>query len=80
MLGTRASAPDDASDGAEARFRQHDAVARHLALATAKEPLLIVLDDIQWADSASLRLLLDLVALRRGGRILVIATLRSGEG
>src|ERR1700761_1381058 len=68
------------SAGAEARFRQHDAVARHLAVASAKEPLLIVLDDVHWADSASLRLLLDLIALRRGGRILVIAALRSGEG
>jgi DNA-binding SARP family transcriptional activator len=69
-----------AADGAEARFRQHDAVARHLAVASSKEPLLIVLDDLHWADSASVRLLLDLIALRRGGRILVVATLRSDEG
>jgi DNA-binding SARP family transcriptional activator len=79
LLGTESSPLAESSDGAEARFRQHDAVARHLAIATAKEPLLIVLDDLQWADPASLRLLLDLIALRRGGRILVIATLRSGE-
>ena len=80
LLGHDAPAHIGTSDGAEARFRQHDAVARHLAIASAKEPLLIVLDDVHWADSASLRLLLDLIALRRGGRILVIATLRSGEG
>ncbi len=69
-----------AADGAEARFRQHDAVARHLAVASSKEPLLIVLDDLHWADAASVRLLLDLIALRRGGRILAVATLRAGEG
>ncbi len=79
LLGTETAPAAESSDGAEARFRQHDAVARHLALATAKEPLLIVLDDLQWADAASLRLLLDVMALRRGGRILVIATLRVGE-
>ncbi len=67
-------------DAAEARFRQHDAVARHLAASTADTPLLLVLDDLQWADGSSLRLLLDLVALRRGGRILLVATIRSGEG
>jgi hypothetical protein len=80
LLGQHSAPSAGASDGAEARFRQHDAVARHLAVASAKEPLLIVLDDVHWADSASVRLLLDLMALRRGGRILVVATLRSGEG
>ena len=80
LLGQHAPANAGPADGAEARFRQHDAVARHLAVASAKEPLLIVLDDLHWADSASVRLLLDLIALRRGGRILVVATLRSGEG
>ncbi|HEX4015345.1 MAG TPA: BTAD domain-containing putative transcriptional regulator [Frankiaceae bacterium] len=79
LLGTETAPSAASSDGAEARFRQHDAVARHLAHATAKEPLLIVLDDLQWADAASLRLLLDIVALRRGGRMLVLATLRTGE-
>ncbi len=80
LLGQDAPPHAARSDGAEARFRQHDAVARHLAVASAKEPLLIVLDDLHWADSASLRLLLDLIALRRGGRVMVVATLRSGEG
>ena len=37
-------------------------------------------DDLHWADSGSVRLLLDLIALRRGGRILVVTTMRSGEG
>jgi DNA-binding SARP family transcriptional activator len=67
-------------DVAEARFRQHDAVARHLAASTTDQPLLLVLDDLQWADTSSLRLLMDLVALRRGGRVLLVATVRSGEG
>ena len=71
---------DPGGDAAEARFRQHDAVARHLAASTSDAPLLLVLDDLQWADGSSLRLLLDLVALRRGGRILLVATVRSGEG
>src|SRR6185312_1929995 len=68
------------TDPAEARFRQHDTVARHLAAVAADQPLLLVLDDLQWADSASLRLLLDIASMQRGGRILIVATVRTGEG
>ncbi|GIH24243.1 ATPase AAA [Acrocarpospora phusangensis] len=63
----------------EARFRLHRAVAAYLAAVSAARPLLLVLDDLQWADAASLGLLADLAKLQRG-RVAVVITVRSGEG
>ena len=40
-----------------ARFQLFDAVVRVLAGLAARQPLLVVLDDLHWADEASLRLL-----------------------
>ena len=78
LIGDKAVNPtEQVIDPAEARFRQHEAVARYLALATRAKPLVIVLDDLNWADAASSRLLLDLLTLRRGGRLLIIATAHS---
>ena len=38
----------------EGRFRVYDALAELLRRASAEAPLLVVLDDLQWADEASL--------------------------
>src|SRR5829696_4757614 len=46
---------------AEARFRLFDAVASMLTAAARDQPLLLVLDDLHWADEPSL-MLLDFVA------------------
>ena len=43
--------------GEEGRLRLYDAVADLLAAAAAERPLLVVLDDLHWADASSLRLL-----------------------
>ncbi|TKK89847.1 hypothetical protein FDA94_08155 [Herbidospora galbida] len=72
--------PTGETEAGEGRFRLHQAVAAHLASAAAVRPLLVVLDDLQWADSASLGLLADLVHLLKRGRIAVLVTVRSGEG
>jgi hypothetical protein len=42
---------------AAARFRLFDAVVRVLAGLAGRQPLVLVLDDLHWADEASLRLL-----------------------
>ncbi|HMJ75721.1 MAG TPA: BTAD domain-containing putative transcriptional regulator [Iamia sp.] len=47
---------------------------------TAAHPMLLVLDDLQWADPAALGLLAHLLAFERGGRILVLATVRRPAG
>ncbi|MFC6080196.1 BTAD domain-containing putative transcriptional regulator [Sphaerisporangium aureirubrum] len=68
------------ADAAEARFQRHAGLIRRLSDATAKAPCLVVLDDVQWADDTSLRLLADLLTLATpAGRLCVVATLRTGE-
>ncbi|GAA0396335.1 ATPase AAA [Acrocarpospora corrugata] len=66
-------------EAGEARFRLHRAVADYFASVSAARPLLLLLDDLQWADAASLGLLADLAKLQRG-RVAVVITVRSGEG
>jgi tetratricopeptide (TPR) repeat protein len=64
------------AEAAEARFRLFADVRDRLALAA---PLLVVLDDLQWADDESLRLL---EFLRRGlaaERVLLLGAYRDGE-
>ncbi|WP_204045737.1 BTAD domain-containing putative transcriptional regulator [Acrocarpospora phusangensis] len=66
-------------DAAEARFRRHAGFARLLAGAAATAPCLVIMDDVQWADDASLRLFADLLTMATAGRLCVTATLRTGE-
>jgi class 3 adenylate cyclase len=66
------------SDPETERYRLFDAVAGWLAAASADEPLLLVLDDLQWAAKPTLLLLRHV--LRAGeGRVLVLATYRDTE-
>jgi DNA-binding SARP family transcriptional activator len=62
---------------AEMRRRLFDAVAH--ALLTAGAPLLLVLDDAQWADAQSLRVIHYLVRAAPSARLLVVATARGEE-
>ena len=68
------------ADGADARSAQRFAlfaeVRRRLARAAGPGGLLLVLDDLQWADEASAALLADVVRHLRGTPILVFATYR----
>ena len=57
------------------QFRLHDAVAR--LLGSAERALALVLDDVHWADQASLELLLAVARSRAG--VLVVATMRDEE-
>ncbi|MER7503385.1 BTAD domain-containing putative transcriptional regulator [Nonomuraea pusilla] len=49
-----------------ARLRRNQAIAQWLATAARTRPLLIILDDLHWADAASLELLRDVVVLTEG--------------
>jgi tetratricopeptide (TPR) repeat protein len=66
-------------DPEQARFRLFDSVASFLRRASARRPLLVVLEDLHWADEVSM-LLLGFVApeLRRTG-VLVAGTYREVE-
>ncbi|MGH8971717.1 MAG: ATP-binding protein [Acidimicrobiia bacterium] len=61
------------------RYRLFDAVAAWLAAACAERPLLLVLDDLQWAAKPTLLLLRHLLHPRRALRLLVLATYRDTE-
>jgi hypothetical protein len=58
------------------RFALFSEVRERLARAAERNGLLLVLDDIQWADEPSLLLLAHLVRQLRGVRMLILATCR----
>ena len=62
---------------AELRHRLPGAIAR--ALRAAGAPLLLIVDDAQWADAQSLRLIHYLIRSAPAGRLLVAATARREE-
>ncbi|HVL92057.1 MAG TPA: BTAD domain-containing putative transcriptional regulator [Acidimicrobiales bacterium] len=66
-------------DPEAARFRLYDSTTRLLLRASAARPLVLVLDDLHWADVASLRLLQFLAVEVRTGSLLVVGTFRDGE-
>jgi DNA-binding CsgD family transcriptional regulator len=63
----------------QARFRLFDAITRFLKTASEDTPLLLVIDDLQWADQPSLVLLEFLAQQLDGSRILVAGTYRDTE-
>ncbi len=63
--------------GEEERLRLFDAVADLLAAAAAERPLLVVLDDLHWADASSLRLLAHVAGAVRGARLLLAGAYRA---
>ncbi|MBV9872212.1 MAG: AAA family ATPase [Frankiaceae bacterium] len=77
--------PDDASPPAPSgdpeteRYRLWTAVARLLAHVSTHTAVVLVLDDIQWADRESLQLLRHLFSLDEQMRVLVLATYRDTE-
>ncbi|MDQ3934467.1 MAG: AAA family ATPase, partial [Actinomycetota bacterium] len=71
--------PASPADSEQARFRLFDSVTTFLRNASRREPLVLVLDDLHWADTPSL-LLLEFMARELGGsRILVLGTYRDVE-
>ncbi|MFB6840199.1 BTAD domain-containing putative transcriptional regulator [Streptomyces sp. NPDC056361] len=60
----------------EARFALHDAVSQVL-LGSNRHPLVLILEDVHWADDASLRLLPFLTRQSVDSRFLLVVTSRS---
>jgi len=75
--GTAGRAPDNDSElDRGQRFALFSEVRERLDRAAEPDGLLLVLDDIQWADEPSLLLLAHLVRQLRGVRMLILATCR----
>jgi DNA-binding winged helix-turn-helix (wHTH) protein/tetratricopeptide (TPR) repeat protein len=68
----------EAHDTAPSRFVFFDAVTRMLAAASRRRPLLLVLEDAQWAGAPSLRLLERVAFEAEDERLLLVATIREG--
>jgi hypothetical protein len=61
------------------RLRLFDGVRHWLGAVAQRRPVLLVLDDLQWADHSSLRLLRHLVDEPPDGQVLIVVTLRDGD-
>ena len=59
--------------------RTFDAVADTFLLLTSKEPLILFIDDLQWADQLSLAMLHYLAKKCRNTRLLILGTYRSED-
>lgn len=68
--------PPPALDAAEARFQLFEAVSRVLVRVAARRPLAVVLDDLHWADVASLQLAQFVAGRLTSARVLLVATYR----
>ena len=71
--------PPAMSDPDSGRFRLHDVFATFLRAVAQDSPLLVVLDDLHWADDASLRLLEFVAQEQSESRILILGTYRDTE-
>ncbi len=63
-------------EASQARFHLFDCVSRLLRRFAANHPLMLVMEDLHWADRTSLLLLHHLIRSSRNGRLMVLATLR----
>ena len=64
-------------DDEGAEFRSWDGLVRRVLEAAAGEPLVVVLDDLHWADVSSLRVLRLLLDTVEHGHLLLLATWRA---
>jgi tetratricopeptide (TPR) repeat protein len=61
------------------RNRMFDTVSQYIIEMSKERPLLLAMDDLQWADKASLRLLHYITLRIRSSRVLVCGTYRTDE-
>ncbi len=66
-------------DAESARFRLFDSVTSFLKRAAGRTPLVVVLDNLHWADGSSLRLLEFMAPEAAGAAVLVLGTYRDTE-
>ncbi len=71
--------PPPGADIDAARFAVYERVLGVLQAAAATTPLVVVVDDVQWADPTSARCLAYLVGTLRDVRVALVLTLRDGE-
>ena len=68
--------PPPLADATAERFRLFESLEEWTGRMAARHPVLLVLDDLQWADQSSLLLLSHLMRARRSSPLLVVAMYR----
>lgn len=63
----------------QARLRLYEAVGALLGAIASERPLLLLLDDLHWADPATLDLLCYIAAHQRAARLMALGAYREGE-
>jgi DNA-binding SARP family transcriptional activator/tetratricopeptide (TPR) repeat protein len=76
---TRVVEESSSGDADLQRFRWFEAVAGLLAAAAAERPVMLLLDDLHWADRSTLTLLRHVLRATAGCRLYVLATFRDLE-
>jgi DNA-binding SARP family transcriptional activator len=71
--------PSTTTDADTERYQVFAAVVGLLVMVSPAQPVVLVLDDLQWADRASLQLLRHLVGSGQAMRLLVLGTYRDTE-
>jgi DNA-binding CsgD family transcriptional regulator len=71
--------PARLENAAEARWRMFETIRRFIAGLCKRQPVLILLDDLHWADAPSLRLLEFLATELTDSRLLLVGTYRQTE-
>ncbi|XXY52046.1 AAA family ATPase [Sorangium sp. So ce269] len=78
LLGPQPPAPE--LPAVEARHRFHATLRRFVAACVQKEhPMVLFLDDLQWADAGSLQLLEQLITHAEAGHLLLVGAYRDNE-
>ena len=72
-------APSKTTDADTERYQLFAAVVGLLVLVSRQQPVVVVLDDLQWADEASLQLLRHVIASDQPMRLLVVGIHRDSE-
>ncbi|MER6840339.1 BTAD domain-containing putative transcriptional regulator [Streptomyces platensis] len=75
----RSGGPAPESDWGRARFLTHDAVCEVLLALAAQRPLVLLMEDLHWADTASLDLLRLLSTRSQGHPLGIVLTAREYE-
>ncbi len=71
--------PSRATDSDSERYLLFSAACGLLSMASSDRPVILVLDDLQWADTGSLLLLRHLVAAHESRPLLILGTFRDSE-
>lgn len=79
VFPTIASRVEARSGPAEERYRHHRAIGGMLEELAAARPLVLVLDDVHWADAASVEAIAHLLRRPPSARLLLVLCYRTGQ-